>query len=119
MITVERLPKQEFGSLRKIEEGFVPNADESIVVVAKDGEKIVGRMFLISVAHVEGTWIDAEARNGTIAARMMREMEKQAAGAGLRTIFAYAEDEKVGEYIERLGYSKVPLAVFRKELPCH
>lgn len=115
MIRIERLADENFKILASIEEGFVP-PQGSIAIVASQDDQIVGRMLLVSMAHVEGTWVHEHFRNGTIAARMMREMEKQAASLGLKTIFAYAETEKVGEYIERLGYVPTDLKVFRKDL---
>jgi N-acetylglutamate synthase-like GNAT family acetyltransferase len=116
MITIERLPAEEFDSLLSIEEGYVPDPTKSIAVVAKKDGQIVGRMMLIAVAHVEAAWVHEDLRNGTILERMVKEIEKQAEQAGISTVFAYSETTEMDGYITRLGYEKSPLRVFRKEL---
>jgi len=116
LITVERLPSEEFDTLLTIEEGYVPDPNQSIAVVAKDDGVVIGRMMLIAVAHVEGAWINDRYRNGTILERMTKEIEKQAREAGLKTVFAYSDKLDMDGYIERLGYDRTPLRVFRKDL---
>lgn len=113
---IERLPDEQFDCLLEIEEGFAPDPNNSIVVVARDDGEIVGRMFLLSLAHIEGTWINAQHRNGTVLLRMIKLMESEASKVGLKTIFAYAKTEKVGSYLERLGYKKTEMTVFEKEI---
>lgn len=116
MISIERLPAEQFDELLRIQEGFRPDPEHSIVVVAKQDGQIIGRMFLLEMAHVEGTWVHDRFRNGTILAKLMAELEKEARGAALKTIFAYSQTKKIGEYIERLGYVPTELKVFRKDL---
>lgn len=116
MITVERLPDNEYDTLMSVEEGYVPDPQASIVVVAKFNGEIVGRMMLIGVKHVEGAWINKQYRSGTILERMTEEIEKHAREAGIKTVFAYSETHDMDGYIERLGYERSPLRVFRKEL---
>lgn len=116
MITVERLPAEEFDSLLSIEEGYVPDPKASVVVVAKFNEEIIGRMMLIGVKHVEGAWINKRFRSGSILERMTKEIEDQARAVGIRTVFVYSETGEMDAYIERLGYERSPLRVFRKEL---
>lgn len=113
---IERLPEDQYDVLMEIEEGFVPDPNSSIVVVARDDGEVVGRMFLLSLAHIEGTWINAQHRNGTVLVRMIRLMEKEASNVGLKTIFAYAKTDNVASYLERLGYKRTEMAVFEKEL---
>lgn len=116
MITVERLPDEQFDTLMQIEEGYVPDPKASIVVVAKFNGQIIGRMMLIGVKHVEGAWISDQYRSGAVLERMTAEIEKQAREAGIRTVFAYSESHEMDGYIERLGYERSPLRVFRKDL---
>ena len=116
MITVERLPVDEYDSLLSIEEGYVPDPEHSIAVVAKDGGEIIGRMMLLSVAHVEAAWINKRFRSGSILERMTKEIEDQARAAGIKTVFVYSETHDMDDYIQRLGYERSPLRVFRKEL---
>lgn len=116
MITIERLAPEEFDSLLSIEEGYVPDPANSITVVAKRNGEIVGRLMLVAVAHIEAAWVDESLRNGTILQRMTEEIERQADKAGIKTVFAYSETLEMDDYIQRLGYEKSPLRVFRKEL---
>lgn len=116
MITIERLPSEEFDSLLSIEEGYVPDPQRSIAVVAKHDGEIIGRMMLIAVAHVEAAWINERFRSGSILERMTKEIEDQARAAGIKTVFAYSETHEMDGYIERLGYARSALRVFRKEI---
>ncbi len=116
MITIERLPPEQFDSLEAIEEGFRPDPSSSIAVVAKYDGEIIGRLMLLPVAHVEGAWVHERFRNGTILERMTKEIEKQAREAGISTVFVYSQTAEMDGYIERLGYDRSPLRVFRKEL---
>lgn len=117
---VERLKDEEFEVLTKIDDGFRPDPASSIVIVARENGAIVGRMMLLSLVHLEGTWIDPTHRCGRILVKMMKEMEKQAYEAGVRTMFAYSGSADVSDYLGRLGYKQSPLTIFEKELiPCH
>lgn len=116
MITIERLPAEEYDTLLSIEEGYVPNAEHSIAVVARDDGAIIGRMMLIAVAHVEAAWVNDRYRGGTVLERMTKEIEAQARAAGIKTVFAYSETHEMDGYIQRLGYERSPLRVYRKEL---
>jgi len=113
---IERLPEDQYDSLLEIEEGYCPDPNSSIVVVAKDDGEIVGRMFLLSLAHIEGTWINKQHRNGTIAFRMIKLMEQEAKKIGINTLFAYSKSDDVSGYMERLGYKKTDMVVFEKEI---
>ena len=116
MITVERLPEEEYEALVSVEEGYVPDPKASIVVVAKFDGQIIGRVMLIGVKHVEGAWINEQYRGGTVLERMTQEIEKHAREAGIKTVFVYSQTSEMDGYIERLGYERSPLRVFRKEL---
>lgn len=116
MITVERLPAEEYDALLMVCEGYVPDPKTSIAVVARHEGVIIGRMMLIGVAHVEAAWINDRYRNGTVLERMTKEIEAQARAAGIKTVFAYSETTEMDGYIERLGYDRCPLRVYRKDL---
>lgn len=114
MLSVERLAKQDFGQLAGIEEGYVPDPEKSIAVVARDNGNIVARMLLISPFHIEGTWIHPEHRGATLLKRMIALMESEARKSKMNTIFAYADNSTVEAYLSRLGYEKTPLTVWTK-----
>lgn len=116
MITVERLPVEEYDALLSVEEGYRPDPEKSITVVAKHDGVIVGRMMLLNLAHVEAAWINEQYRSSSILERMTKEIEKQAAEVGIKTVFVYSETHEMDDYISRLGYERSPLRVFRKDL---
>lgn len=116
MITVERLPAEEYNELLHVEEGFKPDPEKSITVVAKSEGVIIGRMMLINLAHVEAAWVNERFRSSLVLERMTREIEKQAHAVGVKTVFVYSETHEMDGYIERLGYNRSPLRVFRKDL---
>jgi N-acetylglutamate synthase-like GNAT family acetyltransferase len=116
MITVERLPAEEYDALLSVEEGYRPDPEKSITVVAKHDGVVVGRMMLLNLAHVEAAWINESFRSRSLLERMTKEIEKQAAAVGVKTLLVYSETYEMDSYIERLGYTRSPLRVFRKEL---
>jgi len=113
VILIERLASKDFSILSTVEEGFMPVCDKSIVVVAKSGEEIIGRLMLLSPAHVEGAWIDKRFRNGRLLKRMMDKMESQAKHEGLVKLIAYGNSINE-DYLERLGFTQRPLTVWEK-----
>src|SRR5258706_4716854 len=112
MVTIERLEIAEYGKLTTIQEGFCPEPEHSIVVVGKSGDEIVARTMLIRPFHVEGTWIAEPFRNGTIGIRLLRRLEEEARAAGLTKMLAYAAEDKVENYLGRMGYKKARLTVW-------
>ena len=53
MIEVMRLHPSEWDLLKDGGEGFLPNPDHSIAVVARNDSKIIGRTFLVPLVHLE------------------------------------------------------------------
>ena len=92
--------------------------DDSLFVCAFEGEKLVGRMGLIAIPHIEGTWVDGEHRGSTLAFRLLEEMEKQVAELGRSYVFAFINEKAhdLEEYMVRCGYSRLPFVVYGKEL---
>jgi GNAT superfamily N-acetyltransferase len=115
-MTIRRLAPDEYGVLTDIADGFMPNPNNSIVIAAFDNDKLVGRTCFLQMGHIEGTWVDKQHRNGFIGFRMLKALEKEAYGHGFTTSLAYAADEQVEKYLERLGYMKQPLSIWAKEL---
>lgn len=113
---IRKLADNEFEVLRTVEEGYCPDPRYSIAVVAEAEGKIVGRMLLISPAHIEGTWVAENFRKGTTGIRMMNFMESEARKISLTKIIAYAECGEVADYLSRLGYSQRNVTVWEKEL---
>lgn len=116
MTELRTLPKEEFGRLAELYDGFVPNPQYSIAIVAEEGERIVARIFLLAPVHIEGPWIAEEARCGTLAQRLVNRAEREARACGLNRLFAYAINPEIEDYLARLGFSQQPMTVWAKHI---
>lgn len=116
MIQVRELEKSEYGKLAGISEGYIPPKDASLVLVAEENGEIVGRMFLLFPAHIEGTWVKEGSRNGWVGWNLVGAMQRKAASLGLKKLLAFAADGKIEDYLERLGFKRQPLSIWGKEI---
>lgn len=107
------MPPQRWNELPKP----TPPPDCSVAVVAHDDEgKLIGTMYLVSPAHLEGAWVDFSKRGGWVLHRLVNKAEELSKKAKLSKLFAYAVDAKMENYLERLGYKKTPMTVWEKGL---
>lgn len=116
MIEIKRLESSEFGILPKIHDGFRPDPKSSVVIVAEDGGKIIGRAFLLAPVHLEGPWINPRWRNGTLAGRMFDAIKTEAKAMGITQLFAYGASKQLEGYLERLEFTRKPLTVWVKAI---
>lgn len=116
-MTIRTLPPEEYHRLAAVADGIIPPPDDSLVLVAEnDAGEIVGRMFLVDVPHIEGTWVSPEARGGTVGARLERQMCRAAAALGLLTTFAFVTEPAHADYMKRLGWNDTGYTVLTKSL---
>lgn len=94
----------------------MPDPRRSVVVVARSSVGIVGRCFLMSPAHVEGIWVHRVWRNGQMMKRLVTAIEEEAQKEGIKKLMAYAHGDEMADYINRLGYVKMPLTVWSKDI---
>jgi GNAT superfamily N-acetyltransferase len=113
---IHRLRPEEYPQLKAIHEGFCPDPATSVTLVAKQKEEIVGRVFLLAPAHVEGPWVREDLRGGLIGHRLMESAEREAKSRGISKVFAYAADDTLANYLDRMGYQKQPFTVWAKEI---
>jgi len=106
----------EFPELAKVHDGFMPDPKQSVALIAIDAGKYVGRIFLVSPAHVEGPWVDEEYRGRGLFQKLVARAEEEAKKAGIHSLFAYGADDYMESLIRRLGYTKQRLTVWKKEL---
>ncbi len=118
MIEILRLHPSEFDLLKQVGDGFCPDPEHSVALVARNGEKIVGRIFLLPLSHIEGTFIEEAWRGGVMLRRLFNAIEIEARSEGLTKTFAYIATPQNESYIARLGYKKVPITVWEKDLTC-
>jgi|SRR6185295_145143 len=106
--------------LHKLDESIrVPWPPTSHILYAiNENKDIIGRMGLLQLPHIEGTWIREDYRNGTIAVRMISKVENLLVENDRTAAFAFIQtkDEDIQNYMERLGYIELPLKVYVKAL---
>ena len=96
-----------------------PWPENSHILYAIDEDKnIIGRMGLLQLPHIEGTWVDEKYRSGLIGARMLVKMENLLIEYERTAAFAFvkSDDIKVQEYMKRFGYVELPIKVYIKAL---
>lgn len=109
-------PEQFDEVLPQIHDGFVPDPRTSIAIVGFDDGRPVARVFLMSPAHIEGPYIEESLRNGIEGLRLMDAVEWEAQRAGIKKLLAYAVDETIEGYLTRLGFTKMQMTVWSKEI---
>ena len=114
-VLIEELPFEQYDSLAGVHEGFIPPKG-SVALVARQGDAIVGRVFLMAPVHLEGPWAREDFRNRMLGYRLMKAAAEKAKECGVKKLFAYAENEQLANYLSRLGYKQEPYTVWTKEL---
>lgn len=116
-IDIRRLHPTEYDLLRQIDDGFVPDPDDSKVIVGESGGKVVSRLFAMRPWHVEGIYIEPAWRGGPLFKNMMNAMEIECRAEGLSRLFAYSVRPEIGHYIQhRCGYHLTPWSVYMKDI---
>jgi GNAT superfamily N-acetyltransferase len=99
LMELRTLEASEYPVLCQVDDGFTPDPNHSIAIIAKDGEEIVGRIFLLSPVHLEGPWIREDRRGMTLAARLVAKAEQEAKACGVTKLFAYAANAEMVGYL--------------------
>ena len=115
-MVVRQLAPEEYPLLTAVAEGFVPDPQHSRVVCAFKDTRIIGRSCLVTIPHIEGTWVAEDFRGSTTGPRLIRAIELAAKEAGLPRALAFTLEPKHTEYMERLGWTRTALTVLSKEL---
>lgn len=92
--------------------------NDSTVCLALEGGKVVGHSSLVTTVLIEGTVV-AESKSGTsLAFRLVHHMEELLKSGGNPAAFAFAPDDdpKVGDYLSRTGYIRLPVTLYLKSL---
>lgn len=116
MIAIQKLSAKNYSVLAGVADGFQPDPNTSVALLAAVDNEIVGRIFLLAPTHIEGPWIRADHRNGILAKRLVDSAAKEAKECGITKLFAYGVDETIECYLERLGFEKLRMTVWSKEI---
>ena len=109
------LEENEYGVLKSFGDRFFP-PEQSVVVIAEDDREIVGRVMLLAPAHMEGPYIIPKFRGSGLLFRLERRIVNEAKNLGASRILAYAANEQIESYLARLGYERLPMTVWIKEI---
>lgn len=107
----------ELNYLASIEEDPIsPLPPEFTIIAAFDSKGLAARTTMISVPHMEGTWIREDLRKGRVGVTLVREVEKCIAASDKSNLIAFTPDadRRVEGYMSRLGYKKLPVSVWVK-----
>ena len=115
-MNIYRLEFREYPELLKIADGIAPDPASSVAIVARDENGPAGRIFLIAPVHVEGIWVREDLRGNGLWRELVDRAEYEAKKLNLKTLCAYGVSEEMNHLIERCGYERTPLVVWRKEL---
>lgn len=111
------LPAEEYPRLASVADGIIPDPDGSVVIVAEnDAGEIIGRMIIVDVPHIEGTWVAPEARGGSVGARLEKAACQAAVALGLKKTFAFVTNSEHAGYLRRLGWRDAGYMVLTKSL---
>lgn len=103
---------------RLIDPENLPWPGDSAVLYAIENNEVVGRMGIIELPHIEGTWIREDKRNSSIGFRLITKLENILEEENRSAIFAFAANNQpeISNYLERLGYSLMPVKIYMKPL---
>lgn len=94
----------------------VPWPLDSMVMYALDEERVVGRMGVMSIKFIEGTWADIT--HPTLGFRMMKQMEVVLAHMGNTHAMAlvYDDQPRIADYLKHTNFERFPVTVYSKKL---
>lgn len=89
---------------------------DTMVLYVFENERVVGRMGVMSIKIIEGTWV--EPGQSTLAFRMMKQMEEflKSVNNTHASAFVYDEQPQIAEYLKRVGFERFPVTMFIKDL---
>ena len=92
----------------------------SILIGAWRGEKLVGRIGVLVLPHIEGLHVDESEREsfGSIARALHQAVESASMELGRPAVFAYVPADKsgMGAYLQRDGYKRIEMELWGKAL---
>jgi len=73
---------------------------------------------ICSLPHIEGTWVREDLRSGRVGFRLVKLVEQFLSYIGRSYAWAFVSEAtpEYAEYMERMGYIRVPVTVWTKNL---
>lgn len=113
---IKILDNNEYDLLKSTPDGELFTPENSIVIVAVNGNGVEGRTSLMNLIHLEGTWVAEDKRGTTLGYRLEKAAIDKARELGLKYIHTYSPNDEISDVLSRLGWKEVPVKVFAKEL---
>ena len=83
--------------------------EAATVLVAEDGDRIVGAWALLTIAHVEGLWIDPSHRKrGRVLLRLWNQLLDIARGRGIGCVWTGSASDDVIAMLTARGAHRLP-----------
>jgi hypothetical protein len=105
ILPVEEWHKLDDPSLPPLWGGLLPQESDVVVVEDEEG-KIIARMLVMRITHLEGVWIDPEHK--AVASRLLRESAKATFRWADKWCLGGADSLQMREIMNRLGGKKWP-----------
>lgn len=120
---VHELPAEHFARLREAPGPLhglpPPPADHARVLVVEDAEaRLLGYWVLSDVVHADPLWLDPAVRgNPGVALRLLAQLGATLQACGVGAFFAVIDDAEVADLAERLGFTRLPGALYAIAVP--
>ena len=115
-MTTRVLPPEEYERLRATFDTPLPDHAYSRIVVAEEGNEIVGHLFLVGLAHVDGAAIKPDRRGGDIFQKMLDKVEETARDHDLKTLMVCSPSAGLDRHFREAHYQLEPWTVWTKEI---
>lgn len=91
---------------------------DSLVIFAVEDEKIIGKVAILVLPHIENLEIDKNNKNGFLMKRLLEEAENvlRDFGRNCAASFIMNGNDDLTNYAERIGYKQLPATVWIKPL---
>ena len=118
MSIIKLLEGEERAQALSVDGFTIPVPPETLVLGAVEDGRVVGRIMLLQMLHLEGTWVAEDKRGSTLAPRLVKAAEELLVRCGSTHAIAYTPESnpQIGQYLERFGYSRFPVTTWQKSL---
>lgn len=111
---IKILEPSEYSLLKDTPDGQLFTPENSVVPAAIEDGKIVIRLPLMNLIHLEGSWSDR--RRGETFKKVEELLYEHAKKLGLSHIHTYAPTLAHEDILQRAGWERLPVSVWTKEL---
>jgi hypothetical protein len=115
-LEIRVLKPEEYHLLKQAPDEFIPDPSMSVAVAALEDGKLVGKVLMIIIPHLEGPWIAEKYRSRLMMAQGFNLMIDELRRRGLKKIFAFAANPEIEGYLKRMDFTSEPMTVWSKEI---